>query len=122
MNKISTSIYTIFNGTLVGTDEFGNRYFERKSFPIQIGRRNTKRRWVLYNGFPEPTKVPPYWHGWLHHTTDVVPTEEDAKKLHKWQKGHLANLTGTEEAYVQPGLDGDREKVSADYEAWNPNN
>ncbi len=120
MNKIGTVLYTIFNGKLVGKDEFGNRYFERRSFPVQIGRRNTKRRWVLYNGKAEPTKIPPYWHGWMHHTTDHVPTKEDVQKAFEWQKSYLPNLTGTKNAYRQPGIDGNRPTVSADYEAWTP--
>jgi NADH:ubiquinone oxidoreductase subunit len=24
----------------------------------------------------EATRVPPSWHGWLHHTVDIAPTEE----------------------------------------------
>ncbi len=53
----------------VGTDQSGNRYFAarpRKGYAHE-------RRWVIYKGTPEATKVPPEWHGWLHHQTDAVP-------------------------------------------------
>ena len=35
-----------------------------------------ERGWVIYNGYAEASRVPPSWHGWLHHTVDVAPTEE----------------------------------------------
>ncbi len=37
-----------------------------------------QRRWVIYSGDAEASKVPPGWNGWLHHTVDVAPTEESS--------------------------------------------
>jgi len=71
---------------LMGTDSFGNTYYQHK-----------KRRWVLYQGLEEGSKVPPLWHGWLHKTTNAVPREAAA---YPWQKPHQPNLTGTPHAYV----------------------
>ena len=31
---------------------------------------------MIYNGVAEASTVPPSWHGWLHHTVDVPPTQE----------------------------------------------
>jgi len=55
----------------IGTDEYGNRYFEERK-PSTEGRH---RRYVMYNGLAEPSKVPADWHGWLHHTLDTPPTK-----------------------------------------------
>ena len=104
--------------TFVGTDEYGNRYFEEKKPSIE-GRR---RRYVMYNGLAEPSKVPADWHGWLHHTVDTPPTEEDYRPR-EWQQAHVPNLTGTPHAYRPAGSlhkGGQRPKATGDYQAWRP--
>jgi NADH:ubiquinone oxidoreductase subunit len=102
----------------VGKDEFGNKYFEERKTSLE-GR---KRRYVIYNGYAEPSKVPADWHGWLHHTFDKPPTEMPLpKKI--WEKSHKPNLTGTPDAYRPKGSlaeGGERQKSSGDYEAWKP--
>ncbi|MDA0781025.1 MAG: NADH:ubiquinone oxidoreductase subunit NDUFA12 [Rickettsiales bacterium] len=111
---IATKIHTKLRGKLIGTDEFGNRYFEDKKTDYS----GKKKRWVLYKGMAEPSKVPPSWHGWLHYTTDNIPDEQ-----YKWQKPHTPNLTGTKNAYFPAGHEskgGVRNKVASDYEAWKP--
>ena len=57
---------------------------------------------MIYNGYAEASKIPPSWHGWMHHTVDVPPTEEDYKPR-EWEKPHLPNLTGTPRAYRPAG-------------------
>lgn len=56
----------------VGTDEFGNRYYE----DFNHHNFNT-RRWVEYadygKWFLTPKKVAPAWHGWLHYQYDDPP-------------------------------------------------
>ncbi len=100
---------------LVGSDEFGNNYFEAKKI-----RGNYKKRYVIYNGLAEPSKVPAEWHGWLHYTRNDLP--EHITK-HSWQKIHLPNLTGTKFAYFPlENKDCKRQKISSDYQAWQPNN
>ena len=63
-------------GVFVGQDEQGNRYYRTKGRKIDP-TLGFERRWVIYNGYAEATRVPPSWHGWLHHTVDVAPTEEN---------------------------------------------
>ncbi len=48
------------DGRLVGTDQFGNRYFEDNETGY------TRKRWVIYKDMStyNPTSVPPEWHGW----------------------------------------------------------
>src|SRR6202165_2808192 len=58
----------------------------------------SERRCVIYNGYAEATRVPPSWHGWMHHTVDVPPTEE-AYTPREWEKPHLPNLTGAPLGY-----------------------
>lgn len=119
MATFGTLLYTAFYGRKVGKDIFGNAYYEDKSHTSFIGR---KKRWVVYKGIPEASKVPAEWHSWLHYTTDVIPSEKPRLK-YAWLKGHLPNLTGTRLAYRQPGhIDaaGQHAPTIADYQAWKP--
>ncbi|MFO1241862.1 MAG: NADH-ubiquinone oxidoreductase subunit NDUFA12 family protein [Rickettsiales bacterium] len=95
---IGTRLHTLFFGKYVGSDDFGNRYYISRSNP----RGARERRWVLYKGIPEPSKVPPLWHGWLHHKFDDVPSEM-LQVHYNWEKEHQPNLTGTKGAYAPPG-------------------
>ena len=121
---IGTRIMTWLRGELVGTDVFGNRYYRDKSqrkLERGGGRFSREKRWVLYNGEPEGSRVPPEWHAWLHHTVDEVPG--DGKPKYTWQKPHQPNLTGTPDAYRPPGSvvrGGHRAPTTGDYEAWKP--
>ena len=49
---------------------------------------------MIYNGVAEASTIPPSWHGWMHHTVDVPPTEEKVQPR-PWWKPHRPNLTGT---------------------------
>jgi NADH:ubiquinone oxidoreductase subunit len=113
---IGTRLFTWLRGKRVGQDAYGNRYYEG-------GRGTTsgkKRRWVVYAGTPEASKVPAEWHGWLHHTL-AAPLAEGAPRA--WMKPHQANLTGTVAAYRPAGSQqkgGVRARATGDYEAWSP--
>jgi len=115
---IGTHIFTWLRGELVGTDMFGNRYYRNRRMP----RYGRERRWVLYRGKTEASKVPPEWHAWLHHMVDD-PLSESAAQMRPWQKEHLPNLTGTVHAYRPRGHDlrgGERAPATGDYEPWSP--
>jgi NADH:ubiquinone oxidoreductase subunit len=102
----------------VGQDDQGNRYFEEQR-PSLDGR---KRRYVIYAGLAEPSKVPPDWHGWLHYSFDEPPTVAPLPRK-AWEQPHLPNLTGTPGAYRPKGSlarGGERAKAAADYQAWTP--
>jgi NADH:ubiquinone oxidoreductase subunit len=110
---IGTWVQTWLSGTAVGTDMFGNRYYQTK---------DGKRRWVIYAGTVEASRVPPEWHGWLHHTFKEPPTVTP-QKVKPWEKDHLPNLTGTPDAYRPPGSlarGGVRAPATGDYQAWRP--
>jgi NADH:ubiquinone oxidoreductase subunit len=127
------SIFTWWNGAtigirfnigrravFIGEDDTGNRYYESKDNRDSYDAR--KRRWVIYNGYAEASKVPPDWHGWLHYTFDEPPTIEPLKRR-VWEKDHLPNLTGTLEAWRPVGSisrTGERPHATGDYQAWTP--
>jgi NADH:ubiquinone oxidoreductase subunit len=116
-----TQLWTRRFGELVGTDEFGNRYYRTRGGVIDA-TLGVQRRWVIYNGYPEPSMVPPSWHGWLHNTVDVPPTEETYRPW-PWERPHRPNLTGTSAAYRPPGSTlarGRRPRATGDYKAWEP--
>ncbi|USG59479.1 NADH:ubiquinone oxidoreductase subunit NDUFA12 [Sneathiella marina] len=120
MATIGTRLFTWWNGEQVGEDMFGNRYYREKGKATgPVGRA---RRWVIYKGRPEASKVPPAWHIWLHYTTDDLPDQQQLEQ-NTWQEEHLPNLTGTDFAYRPGGAinqAGHRQKGSGDYEAWKP--
>ena len=116
-----TQLWTSLYGELVGQDEFGNRYFRTRGGKIDPTLL-MERRWVIYNGEAEASSIPPSWHGWMHHTVDVPPTEERYQPR-PWQKPHRPNLTGTPGAHRPTGstlAQGRRPKATGDYKAWNP--
>ena len=116
--SIGTWLHTLLNGELVGQDEFGNRYYRGRGQKLH----NRERRWVVYRGEAEASKVPPEWHAWLHHTVDQ-PLTEKAARPRPWQRPHLPNLTGTIFAYRPRGhvlSGGRRPHATGDYEAWRP--
>jgi NADH:ubiquinone oxidoreductase subunit len=119
MATIGTLLFTWIKGRQVGQDEFGNRYYEAR----RASADGIVKRWVLYRGMAEASKIPPHWHGWMHYTTDKLPAAEDIRR-YDWQKPHLPNLTGTQGRYLPPGhlqKGGQRaNSASGDYEAWNP--
>lgn len=106
----------------VGRDAQGNRYFEEKGKTLPGGNGQHARRWVVYHGVAEASRVPPDWHGWLHHSFDDPPGPEGLPR-HAWEKDHLPNMTGTPLAYHPPGSlsrAGGPANVVDDYEPWTP--
>ena len=119
MTSIGTKFYTWRFGELVGEDQFGNKYYTEKA--PRVATR--AKRWVLYadGSAVEASAVPPEWHAWMHRYTDEPPKADDHRWA--WQKPHLANQTGTAEAYRPPGhgsQGGHRAVATGDYEAWTP--
>jgi NADH:ubiquinone oxidoreductase subunit len=115
---IGTTLFTWLHGEAVGNDDQGNRYYQERK--IVAGRR--RRRWVIYNGEAEASRVPPEWHIWLHYTTNTPPSPGASRR--PWQKPHEPNHTGTPLAYRPPGhtlSGGKRDKATGDYEPWTPN-
>jgi NADH:ubiquinone oxidoreductase subunit len=109
------------HGQLVGEDEFGNKYYESKT-DFDAYDPGRKRRWVVFNGYAEASKVPPDWHGWLHYTFDEPPTKAPLLRR-AYEKDHVPNLSGSLGAWRPPGSiarGGERSAAAGDYEAWSP--
>lgn len=73
---------TLKFGTLMGVDQMGNKYYENTEYPYP------QHRWVEYAGNPafydsDPSNIPAEWHGWLHNTTNDVPTDTTTGSTHK---------------------------------------
>lgn len=67
---MSLAVMTARHGQLVGKDDFGNTYYKAIG-PLIDRSVGTERRWVVYNGYADASKVPPGWRGWLCHNGDV---------------------------------------------------
>lgn len=108
---LGTQIDTWRRGVRVGEDVQGNRFYQS---------RDGKRRWVVFNGEAEASRVDPEWHGWLHHTFAAPPTEVPLPRK-PWEKPHVPNLTGTPLAHAPPGsLRRPAPAEPRDYEPWRP--
>lgn len=109
--SFGTQLWSNRHGIKVGEDAEGNVFYHNK---------DDSRRWVIYNGQNEASRVAPEWHGWLHKTWDEPPTAENMR--HKpWEKPHLENLSGTAAAYAPAGSLRQAKPVEkTDYEAWTP--
>ncbi len=111
---LGTAVHTFMRGKEVGTDTQGNRYYQDKGGASINGKT---RRWVIYNGEVEASRVPPAWHGWLHYTQDEVPQNAAP---HAWSIPHRANPTGTKAAYMPVRADS-KSGAPQGYRAWQPN-
>ena len=113
MMNITTWLLTKIRGQLIGTDAYGNKYYQDN----RVRDNGKYRRWVVYFGNVEASKVPPQWHAWLHYVVDMPPEPTNS---YAWEKPHQRNLTGTKFAHrpskwvKSGGID------VADYEAWKP--
>lgn len=108
---LNTRLHTARHGVRVGEDAEGNTYYQS---------RDGKRRWVIYQGEVEASRISADWHGWLHHTFDQPPSEKPL--AHKsWEQPHQENLTGSALAYAPTGsLRQSAPAQRRDYEAWTP--
>jgi NADH:ubiquinone oxidoreductase subunit len=116
-----TQLWTWRYGEFVGEDEFANRYYRTRGGKIDP-TLGFERRWVIYSDYAEASTVPASWHGWLHHTVDVPPTQMTSEPR-PWEKTHRPNLTGTPLALRPTGsvlAEGRRPPATGAYKPWTP--
>jgi NADH:ubiquinone oxidoreductase subunit len=97
----------------VGRDERGNIYYQSKK---------GDRRFVIYNGANDASRIPPEWYSWMHKQIDDVP-DRALPPAPKFLAAPFPNLTGTPYAYRPSGSlerGGVRQAASGDYQAWTP--
>jgi NADH:ubiquinone oxidoreductase subunit len=119
--SLGTRVHTWRHGERVGEDQFGNVYYRWRDGKIDPAL-GFNRRWVIFNGVAEGSKVPPGWYGWLHHMTDELPSETDYKPR-EWERPYVPNQTGTPNAWRPQGSTlsvGERPQATGDYQAWSP--
>jgi NADH:ubiquinone oxidoreductase subunit len=110
---IGTRWMTMRQGVEVGRDHEGNVYYRSKT---------GDRRWVIYNGDNEASRVPPEWHLWLHKTIQSPPSEVPPV-VKSWEKPWTPMATGSADAHAPSGAlqrGGRRARATGDYEAWTP--
>jgi len=116
--SFGTDLYTFFYGNFVGVDSQKNKYYcNSKNF-----KDAEAKRWVIFNGDIEASKIPSHWHSWLHKTTDIPPI--DYKHKYKWQKNHQENMTGTDQAYYPDSHPLSKsynpDQIKNEYDSWKP--
>src|SRR6476619_2036410 len=105
-----TALYSRRKGSKVASDPSGNGYFESKD----------GRRWVIYAGANDVSRVPPEFYAWLTRQIDDVP-DRALPPAPKFLKPATPNLTGTPGAYRPSGAlerGGRRAAASGDYQPW----
>jgi len=110
---LGTALFSWRHGRRVGEDSLGNVYLQTKK---------GDRRWVMYKGSNDVSRVPPEWYAWLTRQIDAVP-DDALPPPPKFLKAPAANLTGTPLAYRPSGAmerGGQRQAASGDYQAWTP--
>ena len=115
---LGTKLYTWLYGNLVVTDSDNNCYYSNSKNSADLDAK----RWVIFQGNIEATKIPPHWHAWLHKTIDNPPLNYSHKYF--WQKNHEQNMTGTDKAYYpdsHPLSNSYKSKaIKSEYETWEP--
>ncbi|MCY7338656.1 MAG: NADH:ubiquinone oxidoreductase subunit NDUFA12 [Sphingomonas bacterium] len=109
-----TTIFSRRNGEEVGRDDSGNIYFKH--------RKDAARRWVMYTGNNDSSRIPPGWNAWLRGTIDGLP-DAALPQRRAFELPPQANVTGSPDAYRPSGsLGGARVRPAAtgDYQAWKP--
>jgi NADH:ubiquinone oxidoreductase subunit len=101
---VGTKLKTIFTGKFVGSDSFGNKYYEDKA----------GKRWVIYNDEIDASKIPSEWYSWIHFTNNKIENNHKLKK-YDWQKPHQPNQTGTDNAYYP---NKNNEQIKKKYTSW----
>lgn len=101
-----------------GTDRFSNKFYSY--LDKSLGK---ERRYVIYKGYYEPSKVSPAWFSWLHYLSPNIPLDDELN--YEWQThSSRLNLTGTSEKYQPEGIKNPTEfaeKIKI-YQAWVPDN
>ena len=73
---VGTALWTRLHGDEMGRDDAGNIYYQAGKHP--------QRRWVIYNGNNDGSRVPPDWQLWLRRTIEDLP-EKALPPIRKFQ-------------------------------------
>ena len=104
-DTFSTRLKTILFGKLIGSDEYGNKYYQSKK----------GKRWVIYANEIDASKIPVEWYSWIHFMPNKIENIHELEK-YDWQKPHQPNMTGTESAYY-PNKN-NKNAIEKKYKSW----
>ncbi|EOD50723.1 NADH:ubiquinone oxidoreductase 17.2kDa subunit [Neofusicoccum parvum] len=100
-------------GTLIGTDRYGNKYFENLEEELPL-----RTRWVDYKDHEyDPSQIEPGWHAWMSYMVDKPPTEDKImqRQLRAWEpKEHRPTLTWSRSGFKTYST------TKAKYSPWAP--
>merc|ERR1712156_351696 len=112
----------------VGTDEFGNKYYEDRN-----GKNKNQRRFVEFSDnahwFPtQGKKIAPAWQGWMHYMYDDPPKKDNfVDPYFRPRRGPMLKSDHPIKGYLAEGnlLSPNRKKFTAQqrarsYTAWQP--
>lgn len=118
-----------FQGSLMGTDLFGNKYWEKKADP-SVGRRKPSRYFVPLDKDAFDQEIAPEWEAWLRGRRNDPPTLEELNYNKAFMEMKQKKAKGLEAGVVkvdQPALEaakrgvesfpsyGDEYEISAGY-------
>jgi NADH:ubiquinone oxidoreductase subunit len=106
LNRLGLLLYTKLFGRYIDTDAFGNAYYQTK---------NSKKikRWVIYNGIYDSSKIPADWQAWLSFLWTLPPKRHG----NNW----VPNTTGTKFAQNQiTSIENIPQSALNYYDSWSP--
>ena len=107
LNRWGLLLFTKLFGQYIGTDGSNNIYYKTKNSAPE-------KRWVIYNGIYDSSKIPAEWYSWLHFMLDSPPKKDT--------KIWIPNTTGTK--FAQKSITS-IEKIPQTalncYSSWSPN-
>lgn len=107
LNRWGLLLYTKLFGQHIGADGFNNAYYKTKNSAKE-------KRWVIYNGIYDSSKIPAEWHSWLHFTQTSAPKKNEKN----WEP----NTTGTKFAQKQiTSIEKIPQTALNCYSSWFPN-
>ncbi|KAL2814598.1 NADH ubiquinone oxidoreductase subunit NDUFA12-domain-containing protein [Aspergillus granulosus] len=100
-------------GTLIGTDRFGNKFYENMEEELPL-----RTRWVDYKEVEyDPSQIEPGWHAWISYMVDTPPTGDKLMQTgqRSWElTEHRPTLTFGRPAFKTYST------VKPKYSAWTP--
>ncbi|KKY24324.1 putative nadh-ubiquinone oxidoreductase subunit [Diplodia seriata] len=100
-------------GALIGTDKYGNKYFENLAEELPL-----RTRWVDYKDHEfDPSQIEPGWHAWMSYMVDKPPTEDKIlqRQIRAWEpKEHRPTLTWSRSGFKTYST------TKAKYMPWTP--
>ncbi|KAJ5628675.1 hypothetical protein N7490_010903 [Penicillium lividum] len=115
LRRIGFKVRDTKAGTLIGTDRWGNKFYENMAEELPL-----RTRWVDYKtNWPEysPDQIEPGWHAWISYMVDTPPTADKLLQpglRHYESSEHRPNLTQTRGAFKTYST------TVPKYSAWTP--